>query len=231
VTEREDFEFAALRQAVNYRQAVFNEFSPFLAGNVIEVGAGVGQMTELVHRRTAISRLVCVEPDARFCAEHRKLFGEIELVPGTIEDVPAQTIWDAIVSTNVLEHISDDEGELSRYGALLKRGKGKLCLLVPARPEIYGSIDRRFGHYRRYTRGELRTKLLATGFRIDKLTYFNFPGYFAWWLNFCVLKRRKFNPSQVQFFDSFIFPLLNWCETRLFRPPIGQSLIAVAVAQ
>jgi hypothetical protein len=130
-----------------------------------------------------------------------------------------------------LEHIANDEDELSRYRALLKSGKGKLCLLVPARQEIYSAIDRRFGHHRRYTKTDLRAKLLAANFQINRLIYFNLPGYFAWWFNFCLLKREKFNPAQVRLFDSLIFPVANWCEARLLRPPIGQSIIAVATAQ
>ena len=229
--QTEDFEFTALRQAINYRRAVFDEFRAFLTDNVIEIGAGVGQVTEILRQHPPITRLLCVEPDLRFCAEHRRLFGEVELVVGTIEEVPVQPVWNAIISTNVLEHIANDEDELSRYRALLKSGKGKLCLLVPARTEIYSAIDRRFGHHRRYTKTDLRAKLLATNFQINRLIYFNLPGYFAWWFNFCLLKREKFNPAQVRLFDSLIFPLAHWCEARLLRPPIGQSIIAVATAR
>ena len=41
-----DFEFAALAEAKNYREALFAEFQGALRGEVIEVGAGIGQMTE-----------------------------------------------------------------------------------------------------------------------------------------------------------------------------------------
>ena len=35
--ESNDFEFAALSEAVNYREALTAEFAPFLLGNVIEI--------------------------------------------------------------------------------------------------------------------------------------------------------------------------------------------------
>jgi SAM-dependent methyltransferase len=231
VPKTEDFEFAALREATNYRQALFNEFAPFLSGNVLDIGSGIGQMTELLKRHRAISRLLCVEPNPEFCTELQKKFPGIELLSGTIDDLPTGTAWDAIVSVNVLEHIREDERELHRYFQLLNERRGKLCLIVPARPEIYAPIDHRFGHFRRYTKRELREKLTAAGFRLEKLAYFNSLGYFAWWVSFCLLKQDRFNATQVRFFDSAIFPVVNWLETRVFRPPVGQSLIAVSVAQ
>jgi SAM-dependent methyltransferase len=229
--ETEDFEFAALRQANNYRQAVFNEFVSALAGNVLETGCGIGQMTELLRRHPRISHLLCVEPNPEFCSEHRRKFPEIDLLPGTIDSLPAGSAWDAIVSVNVLEHIEEDERELQRYCELLKERCGRLCLIVPARPEIYAPIDRRFGHFRRYTKRSLREKLTAAGFRLEKLAYFNLLGYFAWWTSFRLLKQQRFDPRQVRLFDLMVFPVMNWCETTLFRPPIGQSLVAVALAQ
>lgn len=227
----EDFEFAALRQANKYRQAVFNEFAPVLIGHVLETGCGIGQMTELLRHHSPISHLLCVEPNPEFCSEHRKEFPEIDLLPGTIDNLPSGSAWDTIVSVNVLEHIHKDERELQRYCELLKERHGKLCLIVPARPEIYAPIDRRFGHFRRYTKRRLREKLTGAGFRVEKLVYFNFLGYFAWWASFRLLKQQRFNPKQVRLFDGMVFPVVNWCETRLLRPPIGQSLIAVALAQ
>ena len=45
----EDFEFASLSAAKNYRAAILNDFRTFLRGNVIEVGAGIGQITAQLH--------------------------------------------------------------------------------------------------------------------------------------------------------------------------------------
>src|SRR5262249_38228428 len=103
-----------------------------------------------------------------------------------------------------------------------------LCLFVPARPEIYGPIDRDFGHFRRYTAPELQAKLVRAGFAIHRLNYFNFTGYFAWWLSFCVLKKRRFAAGNVRFYDRAVFPIVHALESKLLRPPFGQSLLAVA---
>ena len=227
----EDFGFAALQGAANYRSALLAEFEPFLLGQVLEIGAGIGQITEILLQKPRIRRLIAVEPNARFANQLHSKFPQLEIVRGTIADVPATEVIDTIISINVLEHIEADEGELSSYQQRLTAHQGTLCLFVPARPEIFAPIDRDFGHFRRYTRTELRTKLNAVGFAIQRLVYFNLLGYFAWWFNFCLLKKHGFAANQVRLFNRHIFPLQHQFETRIVRPPIGQSLLAVATAR
>jgi SAM-dependent methyltransferase len=229
--QTEDFEFAALSEAKNYRTALLREFSEHLRGNVLEVGAGIGQITAELLKNPAIRRLVSIEPDRKFFARLSAAFPAHQVIAGTIEDLKGDESWNAILNVNVLEHIEDDERELAVYRQKLAREKGTLCLFVPARPEIYAPIDKDFGHFRRYTKPDLREKLERAGFEILKLRYYNFAGYFAWWLNFCVLKKRGFDLGAVRLFDRVIFPPVHWLESRIYPPPIGQSLLAIARAK
>lgn len=225
--QSEDFEFAALGEAGNYRAALLREFSPYLRGNVLEVGAGIGQLTQGLLQLPAITRLVSIEPDPRFCSRLRTALPSHAVFEATAERVPEED-WDAILNVNVLEHIEDDARELKIYREKLKRRGGALCLFVPARPEIFAPIDRDFGHYRRYTKPGLRAELERAGFGIVSLRYYNLIGYAAWWFNFCLLKKRGFDRGAVRFFDRFIFPPTHGFESRVCPPPIGQSLLAVA---
>ena len=225
-----DFEFAALAEAKNYRSALIEEFGNFVRGNVIEIGAGIGQMTGLIRQLDEVDRLVAIEPDRGFAAKHRVIHPDHEVVDGFIDDAPASTAWDAIVSVNVLEHIEHDSAELEKYSTLLSQARGHLCLFVPASPEIYAPIDRDFGHFRRYRKAQLKQMLRASRFEIVSLNYFNSAGYFAWWFNFRLLKRRTFEPAKVRFYDRVIFPHVHRLEAKICRPPFGQSLIAVARA-
>src|SRR5207237_8366385 len=112
----------------------------------------------------------------------------------------------------------------------LKARGGALCLFVPARQEIYAPLDKDFGHFRRYSKSELRAKLSRAGFDIVRLSYFNFIGYFAWWFIFCLMRKRTFKPSSVRGFDKLVFPVVHFVESKIVRPPIGQSLVAIARA-
>ena len=224
----EDFEFEALDKAKNYRGAIIEEFRKYLKGHLWEVGAGIGQMTQSLSKLGSISRITCIEPDPKFAAIHRSRFANLELVEGTIADAKGLPSPDCIISINVLEHIEDDMAELRSYRKILSDNQGSLCLLVPARPEIYSPIDSDFGHFRRYRKKELANKIRNAGFVLQKIYYFNSLGYLAWLAKFRILKSRSFDSRQVEFYDSRIFPMVHWMETHVFRPPIGQSLIAIA---
>jgi SAM-dependent methyltransferase len=225
-----DFEFAALSEARNYRAKLVAEFQPHLRGSVLEVGAGIGQITEELAGLSSVRRLLSVEPDESFCAAFRARLPHGELLQGTVQDLPGDSSWDAIVSINVLEHIEKDAKELAAYHRLLKKSAGTLCLFVPARPELYAPIDSDFGHFRRYRKRELERKLAECGFKCQQIRYYNLLGYFAWWASFCLLKRRSFDVASVRLFDRVLFPVVYFLETNVCPPPIGQSLLVIAKA-
>lgn len=226
-----DFEFAALWEAANYRAAIVEEFRAFLQGHVVEVGCGIGQMSLAFKDLEQVTKLTCIEPDTGFAAQHQQRVSGVNLVRGTVCDLPLNTRADAIVSINVLEHIREDAEELARYARLLAPSQGHLCLLVPARPELYSPIDADFGHFRRYTKPDLGNKLRKAGFEVTHLHYFNSLGYLAWLFTFKWLRRRSFGVQQVRFYDRVIFPVINCMERNGFRPPLGQSLVAIAKAR
>lgn len=224
----DDFEFAALAEANNYRRALVREFSLRLRGRVLEIGAGIGQLTGAIRALPDLTEVVSVEPEPRFWPIFRATYPEQTLIEGTVAQIPPGEPWNAILSVNVLEHIQDDQAELKTYRDLLAPAKGSLCLFVPARPEIYAPIDRDFGHFRRYTRSGLNTRLVEAGFQVERIHYFNLAGYFGWGLNFRIFGKRSFNARAVRWFDRVIFPPNHWIESHLARPPIGQSLLVIA---
>ncbi|HYE30275.1 MAG TPA: methyltransferase domain-containing protein [Methylomirabilota bacterium] len=228
-SEADLFEFRALAEARKYRRALIQSFCPFLRGNVLEVGAGIGQLTEELLQVNGVEAVMAVEPNALFASQISRVSPRLTVLQGTAADVRPDR-WNAVVSVNVLEHIEDDEAELRRYAELLRIQRGALCLFVPARPELYAPIDKVFGHYRRYTRAELRGKLEGAGFQVLQLNYKNLVGYFGWWLTFKVKAQTRMLPGQVRVFDRWIFPAANRLEEWLGPAPFGQSLLAVCRA-
>ena len=62
--------FARARNWKRYWSAVVG---PYLRGEVLEVGAGLGANTELLRAQaTAVRRWVCLEPDSRLLEQLRK---------------------------------------------------------------------------------------------------------------------------------------------------------------
>lgn len=231
LTQSEEFEFSALAQAYFYPRAIVEEFRPFLHGHTIDVGAGIGQLTELLALAVGPKNIRALEPDPRFAKRFRSRLPHLDLSEHTAESMPQGTACDTVTSINVLEHIEDDVSELKYYRKWLTPSRGFLCLLVPARPELYSAIDKDFGHFRRYSRRSLADTMGKAGLAVHRLHYFNFAGYFAWALNFKFLDLRKFEPGKVAFFDRKIFRWCHLLERSLCRPPLGQSLIAIGRAE
>jgi hypothetical protein len=117
------------------------------------------------------------------------------------------------------------------------RPGGRLILFTPAFAFLWSAQDRVSHHYRRYTAGELRSKLDAAGYRVEKLSYANtilFPVVWAGrtWL-------RWSGQSETVSDENHLHPAWsNGLLTQLFsieRPllrrwdmPFGVSLLAVA---
>src|SRR5262249_19291987 len=84
----------------------------------------------------------------------------------------AETAFDCVVATDVLEHIEDDTAAFEKLVRLVKPD-GLLLITVPAGQGLFGYHDETLGHYRRYSRGQLR-RLASPLCRIASLRYFGF---------------------------------------------------------
>ncbi|HKQ72074.1 MAG TPA: methyltransferase [Polyangiaceae bacterium] len=217
--------------AKNYYTWLTDAFVPHLRGRVIEHGAGSGSLSDALVR-AGVSPIVLTEPNDRLMATLRQRFADrsdVEVFHGTLDEYLASAgpgSVDAIVSSNVLEHIRDDEACLATMRKLLRPG-GRLVLYVPARPELYGEFDRLIGHYRRYRRRELRDKLLCAGFTIETLNYRNLLTTLAWLWNVRILGKKSIENGNLDFFDRYIFPVIRAIED-VVPPLYGLNLLAVA---
>lgn len=218
-----------MAQSVNYRKWIFSCISQHVGNRVIELGGGIGSFTKMLTDRELV---VVVDNHAPAIEYIKESLGGLRNVVPLQMDVSSDEMLglgkyeaDTIVCINVLEHIEDDAMALSNMFNILREG-GKLSLLVPAFPFLYGSIDHVLGHYRRYGKKELKSKLEAAGFRILCLYFINFLAVPAWFFNNRIRKIKEESPAQVLIFDKYIVPWLRKVE-RIVRPPFGLSLIAI----
>jgi ubiquinone/menaquinone biosynthesis C-methylase UbiE len=222
-------ELQALAQAKNYYRWVNRQFAPFVGRRVIEVGAGIGTFAQSLLDHAVVSELILVEPSHNLLPLLQQRFAEdsrVKIVPGFFQPIAVPAPVDSVVLVNVLEHIAKDQAILDDAHAVLSPG-GTLLLLVPALPQIYGSLDQAFGHYRRYTRTALANMLRVAGFAISRLAYVNLPGIAGWFLTGRVLRRMTLQARYVRWYDRWVIPWLSKLEG-CWQPPCGQSLIAIA---
>jgi SAM-dependent methyltransferase len=215
-----------LAGARRYNRWMFERIRPWIGDHVLEIGSGIGSVSEFLLDR---ARLVVTDTQPYYLERLRKRFGgranvEVaELYLPTVDGSLAAERFDTVVCANVLEHVEDDRGSLAIMRSLLEP-RGRLVLLVPALPALYGTLDRELGHHRRYTSAELKAKFREAGFRMHHLEYFNLAGVPGWWLTGRVLRRTLVPSGSLRVFDALV-PLFRM--ERLLPWRVGQSLIAI----
>ena len=203
---------------------------PEIGQRIIEVGCGIGNFTGMLLDRECVVA-VDVEPRclARLGERYVACGPSLYAVLGDVEKATfcalADVVADTCVCLNVLEHIEDHVGALQRMASILTPG-GVIVLLVPAFPALYGPIDAKLGHYRRYTKKSLRQAATLAGLTVKKAHYVNAIGFFGWWVNSRILRHEEQSARQIAVFDRYVVPPMFRIEA-LVPPPFGQSLFAV----
>jgi glycosyltransferase involved in cell wall biosynthesis len=212
-----------------YNRWLHDRFDAFLGRRVLEVGSGVGNQTCYFADR---ERVIASDIEPHYLRELRRRFEDYSnvrvasFVFPLSEDARADLRAerpDTIVCMNVLEHIEQDGATLRDFASVLGPG-GRLVLLVPALPRLFGTLDVALHHFRRYDRDGLQRLVTESGFDVKEIRYLNRPGVLGWWLNSRVLKRTVLPKGQLTAFR-WLMPFLKREETRL--PSFGMSLLVL----
>src|ERR1700736_6631286 len=106
-------ELEIFAHASHWKSYVQSKLRPYLVGDVLEVGAGIGGTTQALNDGTQ-RRWVCLEPDSAFAKKIGSLphLRNCEIVVGMIPDINPQEKFDVILYIDVLEHVKEDKEEL-----------------------------------------------------------------------------------------------------------------------
>lgn len=236
------FELQSLAKAVNYQQWIFSSVKPYLGKRILELGAGIGNLSNWLPVR---ERLILTETEPAFVKilennlkhpaseRDRIAVRSFDLAKDDIEYFVSENV-DTIVSFNVLEHIQDDFHALSRLSEILKRSKAtgpkRLITFVPAHQWAYGSIDKTLGHYRRYSRGYARKlcKRVAPEAKFSG-RYFNVAGLAGWFVQSRILHTELVGNSSMDLFEK-LCPIIRPVDEvlhKVFQLPLGNSYVFV----
>lgn len=220
-----------LRRARRLCGWMYEQFRPFVGGEVVEVGAGIGTFSERLLAEPGVTDLTLIEPETACVEVLADAFEDDSRVTVAAETLPGSAALrsragrvDFLLCQNVLEHIEQEAEAVQEMADALRPG-GRLALLVPAHPRLYGNLDRLYGHHRRYTRERLSRVLTDSGLVIDDLYSFNLLGVPGWWLNG---RRRspRLGEGALRLYEALL-RLWQPIERRR-RPRWGLSLIAHA---
>jgi SAM-dependent methyltransferase len=141
---------------------------------ILDVGCGTG-VTGLSF--AGEGRVFGVDSSA-LAVDFARQRGLMRIAQSVGEGLPfASGHFDLITSSDVLEHIEDDEAVLREMSRVARPG-GLLVVVVPAFPTLWSNRDERLQHKRRYRREELSAKVAGAGFEVLRSTYcdsFLFP--------------------------------------------------------
>lgn len=216
----------------NFTRWIYEQIFPSLQGNILEVGSGLGTFSELIIHDFPLSLITLsdISPsyvknlEAKFSSK-RVFVCKLDL--NNIDDYEriGYEKFDSIIAINVLEHIENDERALRQLYKMLKKD-GVMVILVPANKFLYNVIDESIGHWRRYTKKELETKVGKNQFRIERMFSFNILGMFGWYINGNLCKNPAINKNVGSIFDKLVH-LMKIVE-KMFGRKIGLSIICIA---
>lgn len=203
--------------------------------NILDIGCGSGLMLDDLRKKGNLSGMDMSDEAISFSKE----IYDGPIKKGSLPwDVPYPTQhFDLITALDVIEHIDDDVDSLKTIRNHLSIG-GKALITVPAYMFLWTHFDDLNEHKRRYTRSELKRKLLEAGFKIERISYYNtflFPLIALIRLINNVIKRD--GQTDIDMPPSFVnFILKKVFETEhFFLPyisfPFGVSVVAVVSNQ
>ena len=232
VTEAADYgahdELHALAHARRFHRWLVALLGPALHGDVLEVGAGIGTVTRVLASRDGL-RVTSLEPDPVLYAELSAARDEmpgVDLRNCSTLDLEGER-FDSVVYVNVMEHIEDHLGELRRGLSLLRPG-GSLGLVIPAMPSLYGSLDLKSGHFRRYRRRRLIELVEAAGFEVVTVRHFDAAGVVPYWLSIRLGAMRALSPASARLFDTVLVPMSMAVDAVAPWLPFGKNLLVHA---
>jgi SAM-dependent methyltransferase len=212
----------------NWKSYWSRQIRPFLKGDILEVGAGIGSNTQFLDPGGS-GRWVCLEPDPQLADQlvqkltETKTRRAYETICGTLQSVAGDQ-FDTIVYIDVLEHIENDREELAAAAALLRAG-GRLIVLSPAHQCLFTPFDAAIGHFRRYDRPMLRS-ISPSSLRLDQVWYLDSVGLLLSAANRLFLRQSMPTKAQLSFWDRCVVPISRILD-RCFVGSMGKTIVGI----
>ena len=220
---------SSLEHARRFNYWMGKTLRPFIGDRVLEIGAGIGTLTnQFIPREKYLAS--DINPHyIRYLQSYsygKPYLHVLDIDAGKPEDFTGlNEKFDTALMINVLEHVPDEGLALRNLWSVLEPG-GRAIILVPQHPALFGTLDEVLQHRERYTPAKLESALTAAGFRVEKIFDFNRVSVPGWWLNGKLMRRTKFSRIQLKILD-MVMPILSRIDR--FWPWKGLSLIGIGV--
>ncbi|MGE4063831.1 MAG: methyltransferase domain-containing protein [Rhodospirillaceae bacterium] len=140
--------------------------------SILDVGGGEGSLLEALSAAHPHAALMGTELGATAVGIMRKQMPQAEFA---VLDVAKQRLprsFDLVVSSDVVEHIEDDQGALNNMAAMTAPGGHVVVGTLQGRMRRF---EKDVGHVRNYGAGELQEKMQRAGLAVDRVITWGFP--------------------------------------------------------
>ena len=222
-------ELELFAQAINWKAYFGRKLRSYIAGSVVEVGAGLGGSTKYLCDRSC-GRWLCLDPDASHVSHLNNLIATGRLPSycearcGVLADLAPDEHADTINYVDVLEHIDDDEGEMRVAATHLAAG-GHIIMLSPAFTFLYSPFDKAVGHYRRYSQKDAE-RLTVPPLALKRVFYLDSFGWFVSAANRLIMRASHPSVHQIKFWDKAVVPVSSLTD-KIFGRFFGRSIVMV----
>lgn len=202
---------------------------PQLGDNVLELGAGIGNFAGVLMGRRL--RYCAAESDPVYLHALRNRFLRTPNVevrelppdePGAFG--PLLSAFDTALCINVLEGLPDPLAALCGLHDSLMPG-GRLIVVAPQGPSLFGPVDKALGQLRRFSRRDLEGLITKAGFRITGVRQINKIGRPGWWLHNRIMKSSRISKLPLKLFDTTVW---IWRRLDAILPWAGLSMMIAA---
>lgn len=216
-----------------FNKWMFETIQPFCKGRILEIGSGTGNISSFFLDQgrdlvlSDIRKEYCDKLIEKFPAHKENIF-LIDLANPEFTEAYPQFLekFDTVFALNVVEHIKEDGQALANCKKLLKPG-GRVVILVPAFEMLYNSLDHELCHYRRYTKGSLKSLLIKQDFEVQKTFYFNVMGIAGWLFSGKIMKEKTLSKGKMSLYNK-LMPFNRLLDKLTFNQ-IGLSVISIGI--
>jgi 2-polyprenyl-3-methyl-5-hydroxy-6-metoxy-1,4-benzoquinol methylase len=157
------------------RRAVLKRLQSIAFKSLLDVGCGDGELLVWLRERLpAHIAMYGVDLSSQTILKNRERHPHAQFDVLNIEHGHLERSFDAVVCTEVIEHLDDRPRAMRNLGLMLNPG-GHLVLTCPS-GKVHAT-ERRFGHVSHPTPDELRDMVGAAGLEVISLQNWGFPLY------------------------------------------------------
>jgi predicted SAM-dependent methyltransferase len=206
--------------AVKYNQKIFDFFSKDTDEKTMKLdfGAGFGEFCNRFDNGSNNIEAVEIDESMHFSIKC-KIYQSLD---------ETDKKFDFIYTSNVLEHIKDDNKIVELFYEKLNTG-GTVRVFLPAKMSIYSKMDEVVGHYRRYEKKSLIKLFEDAGFEVNYCHFFDSLGFFASYIYNKINKTGVVDKHSIIFYDKFLFPISLLADELGFKYIVGKNLMLEAI--